>query len=406
MWYFALAGSAVVPSLLLFWYIYSRDIHPEPRGMLLGTFGLGAATAIPVLILVLILGAVVGPPTGVWSTAAWTAFVHAAIPEESFKFLVLMTFCWRSRHFDEPFDGIVYGATASLGFATLENLLYVSQGGIGVAVLRAFTAVPGHAFTGVAMGYFVGRARFASAGRGWLAFQGLLYATVLHGLYNLFLMTNTGWFILSLPVLILEVALGILLIRRMRVDGFIPPVAPVPPEAVPYEVYGPGAPAAPPGGQPGRYGVGAPSPGAYLGGPAGPHPPAPPPASPAAPPAPGAGPTGAPAPPSMAPPSMAPPPMGPPPYVPPAGYGAPAPQPAPVPSVPHVPAPVSRRAAVRVIGGAMLASVSAVVGLAALGALVRPSPEDPGAAVLATFALAGVLGLGGGIGWFALGLRD
>lgn len=223
MWYFALAGSAIVPSILLFWYIHSRDVHPEPTGMLAATFGLGAAVAVPVLIVVGILHVTVGMPEGVWPRAAWTAFGHAAIPEEGFKFLVLMTFCWFSRHFDEPFDGIVYGATASLGFATLENILYVTQGGIGIAIMRAFTAVPGHAFTGVLMGYFVGRARFAPTGRFGKALQGLLWATLLHGLYDVFLMTNSVWAVLALPVLILEVVLGILLIRRMRVDGFIPP---------------------------------------------------------------------------------------------------------------------------------------------------------------------------------------
>lgn len=245
MWFFTLGGSAVVPSILLFWYIHSRDIHPEPRGMLMGTFALGAATAIPVVIVVFALNAVIPPPEGVWLKATWTAFVNAAIPEEVFKFLVLMTFCYPSRHFDEPFDGIVYGATASLGFATLENILYVSQGGLGVAIMRAFTAVPGHAFTGVVMGYFVGRAKFAPQGRAGLAFRGLFYATVLHGLYDLFLLTGTTWAVVALPVLVLEIVLGILLIRRMRVDGFIAPAderaraGGLPPVVAPAGAYAP-----------------------------------------------------------------------------------------------------------------------------------------------------------------------
>ena len=101
------------------------------------------------------------------------AVLGAAIPEELFKFLVLRWYVWRKPHFDEPLDGVVYGATASLGFATLENILYVGSHGLEMAVLRALTAVPGHAFTGVVMGAFLGRARFAEAGaalraaRGW-----------------------------------------------------------------------------------------------------------------------------------------------------------------------------------------------------------------------------------------------
>ena len=64
----------------------------------------------------------------------------------------------RNRAFDEPMDGIVYGVVASLGFATLENILFVFNGGMSVAVSRAFTAVPLHAFVGAIMGYYVGQA--------------------------------------------------------------------------------------------------------------------------------------------------------------------------------------------------------------------------------------------------------
>ena len=86
------------------------------------------------------------------------------IPEETFKYLVLTRYSARHRAFDEPMDGIVYGAVASLGFAALENLLYVGSGDLGTAVARAATAVPGHAFTGAIMGYYVGQARFGPLG--------------------------------------------------------------------------------------------------------------------------------------------------------------------------------------------------------------------------------------------------
>jgi len=80
-------------------------------------------------------------------------------------------------------DGVVYGATASLGFATLENILYVSGGGWSVAIGRAFSAVPAHACLGAILGYYVGQARFHPERRtsAWL---GLLAATILHGCYN------------------------------------------------------------------------------------------------------------------------------------------------------------------------------------------------------------------------------
>jgi hypothetical protein len=77
--------------------------------------------------------------------------------------LVVVYFCSRHKEFDEPMDGVVYGAVASLGFATLENILYVSTGGLGLAVVRALSAVPGHAFMGAIMGSYVARAKFGPA---------------------------------------------------------------------------------------------------------------------------------------------------------------------------------------------------------------------------------------------------
>lgn len=360
MWYFALAGSAVVPSLLLFWYIHSRDIHPEPSGMLASTFGLGAAVAIPVLVLVAILQGIFGIPEGVWARAAWTAFLHAALPEEGFKFGVLMTFCWYSRHFDEPFDGIVYGATASLGFATLENILYVSQGGLGVALMRAFTAVPGHAFTGVVMGYFIGRARFALRGRAWLAVQGLFWASLLHGLYDIFLMTNTGWAILALPVLIIEVVLGILLIRRMRVDGFIAPRGEAAQGMLFYASYGPRS---LPGESSGTVHPPSPGVGAWTGSIAGYN-----------------------------------------------GSGAPSvtvSSPMASPGAPRLDAlpPRPWSGVVRLLGGAILASSGAVVTLLGLGAVIYPDPNtDFGPGWLGGIVAVGFVILSGGSLLFGSGL--
>jgi RsiW-degrading membrane proteinase PrsW (M82 family) len=215
-----LGGSAIVPSLLLLWYIYSRDRNPEPGGLLMRTFVWGTLICLPVIPLATALenaGMQTGLQMNMWGAAGVKAFLGAAVPEELLKFLVLMLFIWPKPDFDEPMDGVVYGAAASLGFATLENVLYVSQYGLGTAVLRAVTAVPGHAFTGVVMGAFVGRARFAAPHqKPGLLFQGLFWAVVLHGLYDMFLMTESGWAVFALAVLFIEIRWGRQLIRALR----------------------------------------------------------------------------------------------------------------------------------------------------------------------------------------------
>jgi RsiW-degrading membrane proteinase PrsW (M82 family) len=214
-----LGGSAVVPSLLLLWYVYARDRNPEPRGLLLKTFFLGAAICVPVVPVAMGLQSLgEGMAVGIWGSALVRAFLGAAIPEELFKYLVLRRFVWNKTAFDEPLDGVVYGVTASLGFATLENILYVGEGGLGVAVLRALTAVPCHAFTGMVMGAYVGRARFATepGERFRLLAAGLGWAVLLHGAYDAFLMTNTAFAVLALGVLVFEIVWGRRLYKALQ----------------------------------------------------------------------------------------------------------------------------------------------------------------------------------------------
>ncbi len=189
MIYAALMVSAIVPSLLLLWYFHARDLHPEPGKVLFASFGLGVATIPGVLLAAWPLTFVVAELQEPHLAGLGAAFLTAAIPEELFKLVVVWGYAARNRHFDEPMDGIVYGVAVSLGFATLENVLYVGSGGLGVAVMRALTAVPGHAFFGAVMGYFVGQARFAPRGRGASLALAFVVPVLLHGLYDFPLLT-------------------------------------------------------------------------------------------------------------------------------------------------------------------------------------------------------------------------
>jgi RsiW-degrading membrane proteinase PrsW (M82 family) len=182
----ALGAAAIVPGLFLMWFFHAMDVYEEPKRVLWATFGLGILTIPFVLLAVWPVSAFTGidEVASPYVRGTLDAFFEAAIPEELFKFAVLMLYAYRHRAFDEPMDGVVYGAAASLGFATLENVLYVGGGGLGTAMLRALTAVPGHACSGVIMGYFVGRAKFRPATRGRLLVAGLFWPMLLHGLYD------------------------------------------------------------------------------------------------------------------------------------------------------------------------------------------------------------------------------
>ncbi|NLA25092.1 MAG: PrsW family intramembrane metalloprotease [Bacteroidales bacterium] len=137
--------------------------------------------------------------------AAWNAFIVAATTEEFFKFFVIMIFIWRSKHFNEPFDGIVYAVYVSLGFALVENIMYVVQGGTSVALLRAITAVPAHAIFGISMGYYVGMAKYKPKNSRKLLSYAIIVPVILHGLYDFIIMVDIPVlliiFVIYVPIL-------------------------------------------------------------------------------------------------------------------------------------------------------------------------------------------------------------
>jgi len=176
--------AAIVPSVMLLWYFYSRDKYPEPPRVVLATFVLGVLTVIPVLLFAVPIMSFIGDVENPLAFGAVVGFLAAGVPEEFFKFLVIYYYCMRHSEFDEPMDGLVYGVAASLGFATLENVLYVSSGGLVVAIVRAVSAVPMHASLGAVMGYYCGQAKFQPERRRRLLFMAWFVPMLLHSFYD------------------------------------------------------------------------------------------------------------------------------------------------------------------------------------------------------------------------------
>lgn len=182
----------VVPPILLLIYIYKKDKREkEPMKLLLSCFICGIIIILPTIILETILGGVfeIFMTEGSVAYAIADGFIVAAFSEELFKYTALKLRTWKSPDYNCSFDGIVYAVFVSLGFATLENVFYIWDGGFSVAVTRMFTAIPGHASDAVFMGFFYSLAKKASI-TGDKALEkkykrlALLVPIALHGLYD------------------------------------------------------------------------------------------------------------------------------------------------------------------------------------------------------------------------------
>jgi len=185
---FQLALFGALPAILAMAYVDRLDAkRPEPQRTLRLVALAGALSGFVVVALGALLRPL-GPEVGTYAAALYDAFIVAAGPEEAAKLACVLIVAWRRPEFDERMDGIVYGARAGLGFALVENVVYLlivphSLGEfLSLFVARALLAVPGHAAWGAILGYFAARRRFDGTGPGMLG--GYLLAVLLHGLYD------------------------------------------------------------------------------------------------------------------------------------------------------------------------------------------------------------------------------
>ncbi len=213
---------AILPSVVLIAYTYSRDTaEKEPLSLLFRLFRGGALTVVSAIVLGAVLEAVfeevIEPDTLAWLIV--DNFLMTALVEEGGKYFVLKRVTWRSPAFDYVFDGIVYAVVVSLGFATVENILYLLDGDLSTAVMRAVFSVPGHAIDGIYMGSFYGLAkRFESTGHPRKCRANLRHAlwvpVLIHGFYD-FCLSAGDDFLIGV-FLVFEIVITILAFRRVR----------------------------------------------------------------------------------------------------------------------------------------------------------------------------------------------
>lgn len=184
-----LLALAIAPVFIIIFYIFIKDKYEkEPKRLLVYNFLLGAIVSIMITTLLYILIDIPLPLQNQDSVFEQfiKAFFVVGLSEEFSKYIIIRYYSQPHEEYNEPFDGIVYAVMVSMGFAATENMMYVLQGGMEVAIIRAFTAVPAHATFAILMGYFMGKAKF-SKNRVVLNFTGLFFAVLFHGAYDFFL---------------------------------------------------------------------------------------------------------------------------------------------------------------------------------------------------------------------------
>ena len=198
--------AALVPAAFLMVQVYRLDrIEKEPAGLLLKLALFGALSG-------LAAGAIEGALTRVLDVTLGGGmlrlmlenFLAVALVEEACKRWVVLKFAWRHPAFDYRFDAVVYCVFSALGFAALENILYVAEYGFAVAVSRALLSVPGHCFFAVYMGIYLGQAKMAERAMQWYYIElpdespgqylraSLLVPTLLHGFWDFSLSVGGG----------------------------------------------------------------------------------------------------------------------------------------------------------------------------------------------------------------------
>lgn len=201
---------AILPAVVLMLVIYKCDrVEPEPIRLVLGMMGLGILSVIPTLICELIadIGLSLFLDTDSAIYHFLNAFFGVALIEEFWKLFFVMIFVWKKKAFNYRFDAIVYCVASSLGFALLENIVYVMQSGLGTGISRAILSVPGHCTFAIFMGYFLGNAKlFAVQGKKeksmlWLVLA-LIMPTLQHGFFDFCLFMESGILVLVFLVFV------------------------------------------------------------------------------------------------------------------------------------------------------------------------------------------------------------
>ncbi|MGJ9456837.1 glutamic-type intramembrane protease PrsW [Oceanobacillus sp. CF4.6] len=195
----AVLSAGIAPIVALMSFIYLKDRITEPIPLIVRTFLAGAILVFPIMFIQYAI-----TTENLSDNSFIESFLHIALIEEFFKWFIFMFLIYQHSEFDNHYDGIVYAVSISLGFASVENILYLLINGIEYAFWRAFFPVSSHALFGIIMGFYFGKAKMNKHNRKLNILLAFLLPFILHGIYNYILKSFTNlWLYLLIPFMIL-----------------------------------------------------------------------------------------------------------------------------------------------------------------------------------------------------------
>lgn len=206
----------ILPAFVWLLYYLKKDLHPEPKRMILKIFTLGVFITLPTLLVQLGLTTLL---TDIHINGVLKAFIYwvfvIALVEEFFKYFVVREGVFHSNHLDEPVDLMIYMIVSALGFAAIENILYlfspvdglsfsqVLNNALAISFIRFIGATFLHTLCSGLLGYFIAVSQYETRKKIRFFLIGILLAAILHGVYNFSIIELQGPYQIIVPVTIL-----------------------------------------------------------------------------------------------------------------------------------------------------------------------------------------------------------
>lgn len=206
----AIITAAISPAVAIMTFIYlSKRIELEPLPLIIRMYIIGVIMVFPIMFIQYAFEI-----ENVFHQPFWKSVFLVGLLEEFAKWFFLLFVAYRHSDFDHHYDGIIYAVAVSLGFASIENIIYLFQNGIEIAMLRAIFPVSSHALFGIIMGYYMGKAKFRTQRSNVCIALGLWVPASLHTMYDYIItVKEMTWIYWITPFMIILWVIGFRIIK-------------------------------------------------------------------------------------------------------------------------------------------------------------------------------------------------